>query len=81
MAELRRARIALTVKVGTFITDHLLTEAVEGAEEQYIFERRLTRKAPGGSVKYLGTNQQNNSQIGGELVEIKSGYITELNSF
>ncbi len=80
-AGLNRGKQTVTVKAGTFVTDHLVTEAVEGAEEQYVFEWWLTRKVPGGSVKYQGTNQQDNSQMRGELVKIKSGYVTELNSF
>ena len=80
-AGLNRGKKTVTVKAGTFVTDHLVTEIVEGAEQQYIFEWWLTRKVPGGSVKYLGTNQQDKSFIGGELVEIKSGYVTELDSF
>ncbi len=55
-----------------------MSEVESISEEDYA---GLNRGKETVTVKYLGTNQRDNSQIRGELVEIKSDNTTELNSF
>ena len=73
-----RGRETVTVKAGTYTADHLV---YEDEEDKGRIEWWVTAEVPNGVVKYLATDLEDNSEVTGELVDVRTGYKTELGSY
>ena len=79
----------LTVPAGRFNAQHVLIEDVyvedegEDTEESYrvSYEWWLVPQVPGELVKYVWTDESDNSTLSGELISYGKGYETQLGSF
>ena len=72
----------IKTKAGSFKTDHIVFEDknVEGGYH-IKHEYWLSDKVPGLSVKYIYANITENEIISGEVIDIRGGYKTRLNSY
>jgi hypothetical protein len=69
-------------KAGSFKTDHIVFEDKDAEAEYHIkYEYWLSDRVPGGSVKYIYANITENETISGEVVDIRGGYKTQLESY
>lgn len=79
----------VTVPAGRFNAQHVLIENVyvedegEDTEENYqlSYEWWLVPQVPGKLVKYVWTDESDNSTLSGELISYGKGYETQLDSF
>ena len=69
---------SVRTKAGSFKAEHLVFEDIES---QYKFEYWVADRAPGHIVKYIWENMEENQTISGELIDIRGGYKTELESY
>ena len=77
-ARYSQGRETITVKAGTYTADHIV---YEDEETNGRFEWWVTDEVPSGVVKYLGMNPEENSEVTGELVDVRTDYRTELRSY
>lgn len=69
-------------KAGSFKADHIVFEDINEEEGYHIkYEYWLSERIPGLSVKYIYTNITENETISGEVIDIRGGYKTRLDSY
>lgn len=69
-------------KAGSFKADHIVIEDKNVEEGYHIkYEYWLSDKVPGGSVKYIYANITENETISGEVIDIRGGYKTQMDSY
>ena len=68
----------VTVGAGTFQTKHIKPDR---KKDEFIWEWWMSKKVPGMNVKYRGEDTTEGYIIRGELMEINTGYRTELKSY
>lgn len=72
----------IKTKAGSFKADHIVFED-KNVEEGYHFkyEYWLSDRVPGLSVKYIYANITENETMSGEVIDIRGGYRTQLESY
>ena len=68
-------------KAGSFKTEHIVIEDDETDNTDFKHEYWLTDKVPGTCVKYIYNNISENETITGEVIDIRGGYKTQLESY
>lgn len=68
-------------KAGSFKTEHIVIEDDETDENDFKYEYWLTDKVPGTCVKYIYNDISENTIMTGEVIDIRGGYRTQLESY
>ncbi len=68
-------------KAGSFKTEHLVIEDDESDDNDFKHEYWLTDKVPGTCVKYIYNDISENEIMTGEVIDIRGGYRTQLESY
>lgn len=68
-------------KAGSFKTEHIVIEDDESDDTDFKHEYWLTDKVPGTCVKYIYNNISENEIMTGEVIDIRGGYKTQLESY
>ena len=72
----------IKTKAGSFKADHIVFEDKDVEEGYHIkYEYWLSDRVPGLSVKYIFANITENETMSGEVIDIRGGYKTQLNSY
>ena len=68
-------------KAGSFKAEHILIEDDETDQNDFKYEYWLTNKVPGTCIKFIYNDISENSIMTGELIDIRGGFRTELDSY
>lgn len=68
-------------KAGSFKTEHIVIEDDETDENDFKYEYWITDKVPGTCVKYSFNDISENTTMTGEVIDIRGGYRTQLDSY
>jgi hypothetical protein len=68
-------------KAGSFKTEHIIIEDDESDVNEFRYEYWLSEKVPGTCVKYVFNNISENETMTGEVIDIRGGYKTQLESY
>jgi hypothetical protein len=80
--QLRRERVRITVRAGTFDTDYVVYEFVdEETGERAEYRWWSTDQVPGQLVQYEWVGTANDGTVRGELIEIRRDYRTRFNAY
>jgi len=71
----------IKTKAGSFKAEHLVIEDDESDDNDFKHEYWLTDKVPGTCVKYIYNNISENETMTGEVIDIRGGYKTQLESY
>jgi len=69
---------SIKTKAGSFKADHIV---LEGKGSDYKYEYWVADRAPGHIVKYRYENLPENQSMTGEIIDIRGGYRTRLDSY
>lgn len=68
----------IRTKAGSFKADHIV---MTDPESNSRYEYWIADRVPGYAVKYIFENREENSTFTGELIDVRGGYRTELDSY
>jgi len=71
----------IKTKAGSFKTEHLVIEDDESDDNDFKHEYWLSDKVPGTCVKYIYNDISENETMTGEVIDIRGGYRTQLESY